>query len=247
MDRKNLVAGFLLEFPDHGLFCGFAGIEFAGITGVTFIQINAGSPDAQWLTRASDKDIPEIKTEANPLSALVSSGTEVMGRATLALERIDKLLSEENVASVSRSIENVETITGALSGNGSLFTDITSVLQSVDGAASSFDQAAQDVSQLSRDTNSEIKRVGEQASDILEELDGTAESMRSALARVEETVDSAATVIEGPATDAVTDFRLIAKDMRVLIARLDRLTREIEQNPQGLLRNEPLPYEGDRD
>ena len=39
---------------------------------------------------------------------------------------------------------------------------------------------------------------------------------------------------------------LIAQDLRVLIRRLDRVTRELEQNPQGLLRSEPLPYEGDR-
>jgi len=41
----------------------------------------------------------------------------------------------------------------------------------------------------------------------------------------------------------VSDFRIVAQDLRVLIARLNRLTREIEQNPQSLLRSDPLPYE----
>lgn len=224
-----------------------ASIEFAGITGVTFIQINAGTPQAEWLKRASDKEIPEIETVSNPLSALVSSGTEVMGRATLALERIDDLLSEENVDSVSRSIKNIETVTAALSGNGNLMTDVTGVLKSVEGAAASFDQASQDLGKLGRDANAEVTRIGAEISAVLQDVDDISESALAALERVETAVDSAATVIDGPATDAVTDFRIVAQDLRVLISRLDRLTRELEQNPQGLLRSDPLPYEGKRD
>lgn len=220
-------------------------IEFAGITGVTFIQINAGSPDARWLKRASNANVPEIKTISNPLSALVSSGTEVMGRATLALERIDELLSQENIDAVSNSVQNVEAITAALSGNGELFTDVNDLLGTANSAAQSFDQASKDLGQLGRDASVEVKRIGDEVSEITTGLEEVTASARSAIERVESAVDSAATVIEGPGTDAVVDFRLIAQDMRTLISRLDRLTREIEQNPQGLLRNEPLPYERD--
>lgn len=224
-----------------------ATIEFAGITGVTFIQINAGSPEAEWLKRASRKDIPEIETISNPLSALVSSGTEVMGRATLALERIDDLLSEENVEGVTQSIQNIEKITEALAGNGSLVTDVTDVLNTVEGAAASFDQAAQDAGQLARNADEEIRRIGAQVSEAMETVDRISESALAAIDRVENAVDSAATVIEGPATDAVSDLRIVAQDLRVMIARLDRLSRELEQNPQSLLRGDPLPYEGNRD
>lgn len=222
-----------------------ASIEFAGITGVTFIQINAGAPQAEWLKRASSENIPEIKTESNPLSALVSSGTEVMGRATLALERIDELLSQENIDAVSNTVQNVEAITSALSGNGEIFTDVNDLLQNANNAARSFDQASRDLGQLGRDASVEVKRIGEEISSITEDLEAVTTSAQSAIERVEGAVDSAATVIEGPGTDAVVDFRIVAQDLRVLIARLDRLTREIEQNPQGLLRSDPLPYEKD--
>ena len=222
-----------------------ASIEFAGITGVTFIQINAGAPEAEWLKRASNENIPEIETESNPLSALVSSGTEVMGRATLALERIDELLSQENIDSVSNTVQNVEAITSALSGNGEIFTDVNDLLQNANNAAQSFDQASRDLGQLGRDASVEVKRIGEEISAITEDLEAVTTSAQSAIERVEGAVDSAATVIEGPGTDAVVDFRIVAQDLRVLIARLDRLTREIEQNPQGLLRSDPLPYEKD--
>ena len=222
-----------------------ASIEFAGITGVTYIQINAGSPDAEWLKRASREDIPEIKTESNPLSALVSSGAEVMGRATLALERIDKVLSEDNINAVTNSVQNVEAITEALSGNGTLLTDVTSLLKTAEDAARSFDQASKDVGQLGRDASAEVKRVGDDIEAITDDLKEVTSSAQAAIDRIEGAVDSAADVIEGPGTDAVSDFGIVAQDLRVLIARLNRLTREIEQNPQSLLRSDPLPYERD--
>ncbi|WP_084419304.1 MlaD family protein [Henriciella litoralis] len=224
-----------------------ASIEFAGITGVTFVQINAGSDNARRLTDVSKEDIPEIKSVSNPLGELVSSGTEVMGRATLALERIEDLLSEENVEGVSNIISNFESLSALASGQGKMATTVIETLESVDVAAKSFDQASRDFSELSSNVNGELAGLSGQASDIMTEIQGVATSANSAIERAEQAIDSAATVIEGPATDAVTDFRLIAQDLRVLIARLDRLSREIEQNPQSLIRAAPLPYEGGRE
>jgi phospholipid/cholesterol/gamma-HCH transport system substrate-binding protein len=91
-----------------------------------------------------------------------------------------------------------------------------------------------------------VARIGAEVSALLGELEDITATAREGIESGKRAVDAAATVIEGPATDAVVDFRLIAQDLRVLIRRLDRLTRELEQNPQGLLRSDPVPYEGDR-
>ena len=57
---------------------------------------------------------------------------------------------------------------------------------------------------------------------------------------------AAAEAIEGPATGAFEDAQLASQDLRVLINRLDRIAREIEQNPQSFVIGEPAPYEGGR-
>ncbi|WP_084400025.1 MlaD family protein [Henriciella aquimarina] len=223
-----------------------ASIEFAGITGVTFVQINAGSPDAERLQRASNQEVPEIKSISSPVAELFSSGNEVMGRANLALENIGKLLSDENVESVSNTIANIEAISSSLSGEGNLSADLSEVLASVNQAAESIDRASRSFDSLGTNAEKEVTRIGTQISDLLTELEGMSDSARRSIESSEQAITAATGVIEGPATDAVTDFRLIAQDLRVLIRRLDRLTRELEQNPQGLLRSDPVPYEGDR-
>ncbi|MEM5517732.1 MlaD family protein [Henriciella sp. AS95] len=223
-----------------------ASIEFAGITGVTFVQINAGSPNAGPLRRVSGQDVPVIEAIQSPVSELFSSGTEVMGRATLALERFDDLLSEENINSVSRTIENIETISASLSGEGTFTADFADVLANINDAAESFDQASQSLGQFGNTADSEVTRIGAEISQLLGELEGITTTARQGIESGKRAADAAADVIEGPGTDAVVDFRLVAQDLRILIRRLDSLTRELEQNPQGLLRSEPVPYEGDR-
>jgi phospholipid/cholesterol/gamma-HCH transport system substrate-binding protein len=61
-----------------------------------------------------------------------------------------------------------------------------------------------------------------------------------------DTVRVVNTLLEGPATGVVEDSRLAAQDLRILISRMDRLTRELEQNPQSMLVGEPAPYEDKR-
>ena len=223
-----------------------ASIELAGITGVTFVQINAGSPSADRLQRASGDDLPVIESITSPVAELFSSGTEVMGRATVALERFDELLSEENVESITNIVSNIEAITEMLAGSDTMTQDVSATLATVNDAARSIDEASQTISKLGRDADGEIVRIGAEISALITDLEDMSVSVRRSIEASEGAITAATDVIEGPATDAVTDFRLIAQDLRVLIRRLDRLTRELEQNPQGLLRSDPVPYEGDR-
>lgn len=223
-----------------------ASIELAGITGVTFVQINAGSPDAPRLTVGPYQEVPVIRSITSPFAELFSGGTEVMGRANVALERFDALLSEENIESVSNILDNIEAVTDLLSGDEAMTEDVASTLAAVKEAADSINEASQAFETLSRNTDGEVVRVGQEISTLIGELETMSEGARKSIAASQGAITAATDVIEGPATDAITDFRLIAQDLRVLIRRLDRVTRELEQNPQGLLRSEPLPYEGDR-
>lgn len=223
-----------------------ASIEFEGITGVTFVQINAGSAGAGPLEREPGQNVPVIRSITSPFAELFSGGTEVMGRATVALERFDDLLSEDNVEAFSNILANVEAVTEMLAGNETMSQDIATVLATVNDAAASIDEASRVIAGLGRDADGEVMRIGAEVSALIGELEAMSAGARRSIEASEDAITAAAGVIEGPATDAISDFRLIAQDLRILIRRLDRVTRELEQNPQGLLRNDPVPYEGDR-
>ena len=69
------------------------------------------------------------------------------------------------------------------------------------------------------------------------------EGMKDLEALLSKAVEAATLLVEGGASDTVQQTSLAAQELRVLISRIDRLTRELEQNPQGLVMGKPLPYE----
>mgnify|MGYP001193854916 CR=1 FL=1 len=64
-----------------------ASIQLAGITGITFVQISAGSPAAGVLEERPGQPVPVIRAERTQLDEIVSGGAEALGKATLAIDK----------------------------------------------------------------------------------------------------------------------------------------------------------------
>ena len=76
----------------------FATLEPQGITGVNYVQITAGTPANRLLKRAVPKGtVPRIRSERGMLSDLLASGGNVLARAVEALDRVNRVLSEDNI------------------------------------------------------------------------------------------------------------------------------------------------------
>jgi len=91
-----------------------AKLGLQGVTGLAFIQLSGGKPGSPPLQRAPGHDVPEITAEESALSRLLDSGSDVVTSINEILLRINDVLSEQNIASISSTLENVELLTGAL-------------------------------------------------------------------------------------------------------------------------------------
>ncbi|KCZ54055.1 hypothetical protein HY29_03010 [Hyphomonas beringensis] len=223
-----------------------ASIQLAGITGVTFIQISAGSANASALRARPGQPVPVIKAERTQLDEIVASGAEVLGKASLAIERVNKVLSDENITAVENSIQNVETITQKLASNDGVIEQASTTLKDISEAADRFDAAASSVQKLGDDTNRQVAEIGSQLEDLIDEVSDVASNANKTVEESGRAVTAAANAIEGPAVQALDDARIATRDLRVLISRLDKVAREIEQNPQGFVVGDPAPYEEKR-
>ncbi|NBC19901.1 MAG: MCE family protein [Alphaproteobacteria bacterium] len=220
-----------------------AKIDFAGITGVTYVQINAGSPRADELTREPGQPVPVITAERTQLSELISSGGEILSDAGKTTRQINKLLSDENIATVERTLANIEQVSERLAQEGGLVDRADRVLVAAGEAGESFDTASRELGALARSADT---RLGALAGDLEELTLSAGES----LDRLDETLDagnrsaeSVTRLLDGPGTRAIEDMRIAAQDLRRLMARAEVLVREVEQNPQSVVIGDALPYE----
>jgi phospholipid/cholesterol/gamma-HCH transport system substrate-binding protein len=223
-----------------------ATIDFAGITGITFIQINAGKPDAPPLTRQPGQPVPVIEAERTQLFELINSSRRILGQTTETAEQVNALLSDENIEHVSAILANMDRLSGQLAREGGIVADVEATLESLDRASQRFGAASDDLSSLGREAETRIAALGPMLEDLSGELDTTLGAITRAAETGERTASGLSETLEGPGVRAMEDLAMAAQDLRRLTTRLDRLARELEQNPQRIVVGNPLPYEESR-
>jgi phospholipid/cholesterol/gamma-HCH transport system substrate-binding protein len=208
----------------------FATLEPQGITGVNYVQISAGTPAKRLLKRAVPKGtVPRIRSEPGMLSDLLASGGSVLARAVEALDRVNRVLSEDNIERISGMLDNVEAATAELRERKAIIADAQRALQSADHAAQQIGElAASSNALVNGDGRHIVAKLGNAATDI----EATARDLRTMMGRLEgPTGDFASTGLQ-QITSASASLQLAAESF-------DRVLGEMQQSPHGLLTKPP--------
>jgi len=83
-----------------------ARLSLPSLTGAPIIQLTGGHPEAPALTSTVGQ-VPVIRTEASALQNIADT-------ANLLVERLDRLLSEDNIARINGTLTNLEQITAVI-------------------------------------------------------------------------------------------------------------------------------------
>ena len=208
----------------------FATLEPQGITGVNYVQITAGTPTQRLLKRVAPKGtVPRIRSERGMLSDLLASGGNVMAHAIEALDRVNRVLSEDNIKRISGMLDDVQAATAELRERKAIIADAQRALQSAD-------RAAQQIGELAVSSNNLIKGDGRQ---IVTKLGNAATDIEAAATDLRTMMGK----LEGPTGDfAVTGLQQITSagaSLQQAADSFDRILGEIQQSPQGLVNKPP--------
>ena len=208
----------------------FAMLEPQGITGVNYVQITAGTPTLQLLKRVVPKGtVPRIRSEPSMLSDLLDNGGNVLVRAVEALDRVNRVLSEDNIKSISGMLDDVEAATAELREHKAIIADARRALQSADHAAQQVGElAASGNALVNGDGRQLVAKLGNAATDI----EAAAKDLRTLMDR-----------LEGPTGDfANTGLQQITSagaSLQQAADSFDRILGEVQQSPQGLFSRPP--------
>lgn len=221
-----------------------ASIQLAGITGTTFIQISAGT--GQLLEARPGEPVPVIRSERTLVDQIVAGGAQALGRANLTFDRVNMILTDENIASVSATLKNLEIASGKLAAEDGLIERATAAAADVSRAAVAIQSASAEFEEFGNSANVSLASAANDLETLVSDLRTVARSASGTLDRSSEAVAAATAIIEGPASETFQNAGLASKELRILLNRFDRILREIESNPQSLLVGEAVPYEESR-
>lgn len=131
-----------------------AQLEPIGLTGVTLIQLSTGSAEAELLRPAFGAPPPRIQGRGSQIDVIVARGEEVALRASEAMAAVRDLLTDENIARVSRILNNLETVSNQLADQNSVITqsgnasrELATLARQMQGDLSDLDQVLSEVNQ----------------------------------------------------------------------------------------------------
>jgi phospholipid/cholesterol/gamma-HCH transport system substrate-binding protein len=126
-----------------------AQLEPQGITGLNFVQITAGTEGSALLKdQYPENVVPVIQSQPSPIAELLSGSGTVLAQTVDALNRINRVMSDDNIRSFSTTLKNVETLSNELEARKGMFAQLEQALTKANEAVSEYQQLGADARRL---------------------------------------------------------------------------------------------------
>ncbi|MDY0292235.1 MAG: MlaD family protein [Desulfuromonadaceae bacterium] len=200
-----------------------AAIILANITGSMSVQLSGGTPESPPL-RSETHEPARIRAQPSSLSALLSSGEDLMERVAMLLTQANRLLSTQNVDNISAMLANLEQLSASLAGQGD---NLTAVLASIDRAALEAEQTFVDFAAVGNTARSLLEEDG---NPMFASARASMEGLHTLVADLQKLFDSHDTSL-ARGLQGVGELEPVMRDLRSTIGNLKRITRQLDENP----------------
>ncbi|WP_426027715.1 MlaD family protein [Brevundimonas sp. TWP2-3-4b2] len=207
-----------------------AQLEPQGITGLNYIQITAGNPQSAILkTQYPDNVVPVIQSQPSPIAELLSGSGTVLAQTVDALNRINRVLSDDNIRSFSTSVKNVESLSSELEARKGMFAQLEQALTKANAAIGEYQALGVSARQLvegdGRQAIANINRAAEQAAD--------------AAASANRTISGLERPVNDFATTGLPQLQQSIQSLEDATRALEGLVEEVRSSPRDFIGRAP--------
>lgn len=227
----------------------YAVFEKPFIAGAPFIQI-VGRLDVDQVKpkkKLGDKPYPEIREGASFLQATSTSAQELLTKAGTTVDRLNDLLSPDNIGAVTDTLRNLQTATNAFAKSD---IAIQTTLAELPQAIADFRKTFAKLNDLSESLTLIAQEIGPQDAETRKALAGkdpgelrkALNETRAALAninaaagQVNKLVADNSRPIKNFTETGLTEFSLALRDLRQLTANLNVIATRLERDPANFV------------
>lgn len=231
-DPRRVIARIRLQADTPVKVDTKAKLAFIGLTGVAQIQLSGGLPGSPRLLPTREQPIPIIATQPSALQNIAEAANDIV-------ERLRMILSDENVARISGTLDDLHQISSTVAGQKD---DVAALIKNLREVSVNLNNTLVKA-QGSLDTID--AQVVQNLPEIMRKLDRTLAQLESAssnanavIADNREAISSFSQNGLGQVGPTLAEVRMLVRDMRRITSRLDR-------NPGGYVtgRNRPEEFE----
>lgn len=202
-----------------------ARLTLQGVTGLLFVDLRPRNPGSMPPEPVASLKFPVIPSEQSQFDVLVSNLPDVVAKAGEALERINALLSDKNVAAVSATLGNAERASvefpAAVSDARTTFHDLREAANEMESTMKAFGV-------LSGTGGEDVKAAATRLREVADTLAVTAARFDRLVAENEGNVDRFA-------DQGLAEFEQLLRETRQAVRSFDALTESLERDPSRVV------------
>ena len=202
-----------------------ARLALQGVTGLLFIDLKPADPGKPREQPVPGIQYPVIPSERSDFDVFVSSLPDAVAKASETLNRLNAMLSDQNIKAVTDALNSIEAAAAVLPGTMEETRRLVVELQS---AAVEMRGAATDVRVLAADAGPELRSA-------IRRLGAAAESAATMTARLDRLVADNEDSVSRFADEGLTEIQVLVRDMREASQAIEQLGRQLEADPSQLL------------
>jgi phospholipid/cholesterol/gamma-HCH transport system substrate-binding protein len=207
-----------------------AKLSFTGLTGTAFIQLTGGSPNAQSLVPDNSDTVPTILTEASALQNIAETANKLVAR-------LDKVLSDDNIQNITKTLDNIENATGVLADQrkdiGAL---IVNARISSEKLATTLDTTNGAIADVDRELVQKLPQ-------LIAKLDSTLNRLDSAAGNADKLLGENRGAINSFTQDGLSQLGPTMEELRALVRDLRKISSRLDDNPAGYVLGRQKPKE----
>ncbi|HVI25756.1 MAG TPA: MlaD family protein [Xanthomonadaceae bacterium] len=207
-----------------------AKLSITGLTGVPFIQLTGGSPDAPLLVDADKRDAPVIRAEASALQNIADTANRLVAR-------LDQVLSDQNVERINQTLAHLEATTGAIADQRE---DLRALIVNAREASAQLNTT---LATTNRTMESLDRELVARLPGIVARLDATLTHLDAAAGNANAILGENRAAIRGFANDGLGQLGPTLVELRALVRDLHHISDRLEGGPAQYLLGRDRPKE----
>ena len=203
-----------------------AQLEPQGITGLNYIQITAGDANSALLkSQYPESAVPVIQSQPSPLAELLSGSGTVLAQTVDALNRINRVMSDDNIRSFSTSLKNIESISNEFEARKGMLKQLEEALTSANAAIKEYEA-------LGADTRRLINVDGRRAIDNINKATGDAQT---AIASINRSVSGLERPLGDFASTGLPQLNQTIQELNMATRSLQGLIDDVRTSPRDFI------------
>lgn len=227
-----------------------ATLELQGITGVSFVQLSGGSPNATILRPTKIDEIPVIESERSAIQELFAGGPELVNRIISLVNAFTKMVGPDNRLAVTNILVNTDNIIARLAERGpaieQLINDLRRSTKDLSGAGRELSVVITNTRKTmeSADATLSVARgalsgfdylIENEARPTLKSIRRSSDELSSLVERVDELLAKNSESLDAFAGEGLIEFTRFIEEARQLVVTSSRLMENLQSDPTQFL------------